>query len=762
MTGLRGATPRSTYRLQISPTFTLHHAAALVDYLRELGVSHLYSSPLLSSMPGSAHGYDTVDFGTVDAGRGGRDGFAALDAALRDHGLGLVVDIVPNHMGVGAPEENEWWWDVLRHGRESRYAAAFDIDWDAAGQRLRIPVLADSPLALDDLTLQQGELRYYGHRYPLDPASEDQGGTPRQVHDRQHYELVSWRRADTDLNYRRFFAVNDLAAVTAERPDTFDAAHELILRWVTSGAVEGLRIDHPDGLADPGRYLDRLAAAAPDSWLVVEKILQAGETMPPSWPVAGSTGYDALNEVGGVFLDSEGEQVLTELDSELSGGPVDFPEMERSCKRRIADGILNSEVRRLARLLPDLPGSGDALAELLACFPVYRSYLPVGAEHLQEALNTACLRRPDLASRLGEVHRRLSDPADEVAIRFQQTSGMVMAKGVEDTAFYRWSRLVSLNEVGGEPTRFGLSVPDFHAACAARQEREPDGMTALSTHDTKRSEDVRARLAVLSEIPGAWASVVRQWNSKAPLPDLPLAHLIWQNLVGAWPLDRERAHAYAEKAAREAGVSTSWADPDPAFETRLHALVDTAYDHPDMGIELVVDRIAKFGWVNSLGMKVLQLLMPGVPDVYQGSEIWDHSLVDPDNRRFVDFGHLRELLARLDDGWQPPVDASGAVKLLVVSRALRVRAARELASYRPIIGQGSAGRHVVAFDRGGVVAIATRLPLRLAASDGWLETEVDIPHGEWTDVFTGTRFRGGARRVVELLATYPVALLVND
>ncbi len=247
MTGLRGSTPCSTYRLQISPTFTLHHAAALVDYLRELGVSHLYSSPLLSATPGSAHGYDTVDFGSVDAGRGGPEGFAVLDAALRDHGLGLVVDIVPNHMGVGAPEENEWWWDVLRHGRESRYAAAFDIDWDAAGQRLRIPVLADSPLALDDFTLQQGELRYYGHRYPLDPATEDEGGTPRQVHDRQHYELVSWRRADTDLNYRRFFAVNDLAAVTAERPDTFDAAHELILQWVTSGAVEGLRIDHPDG-----------------------------------------------------------------------------------------------------------------------------------------------------------------------------------------------------------------------------------------------------------------------------------------------------------------------------------------------------------------------------------------------------------------------------------------------------------------------------------------------------------------------------------
>ena len=757
---LRGSTPRSTYRLQISADFTLHAAADLVDYLRDLGISHVYASPLLAATPGSAHGYDTIDFGAVDPERGGVEGFAALDAALRDHGLGLVVDIVPNHMGVGVPEVNDWWWDVLRHGRTSRWAPAFDVDWDFGGQRLRIPVLADSPTALDDLHVQHGELRYFEHRYPLASDSEDAGGTPREVHDRQHYELVSWRRADTDLNYRRFFAVNDLAAVTVDRPEIFDAVHSLVLRWLSSGAVEGLRIDHPDGLADPGGYLRRLAEAAPGAWLVVEKILQVGESLPASWPVSGTTGYDALNEVGGVFLDPAGEPVLTDLDTELAGVAVDFPAMEHDCKRAAADGILQSEVRRLARLVPDLPGSEDALAELLACFPVYRSYLPDGADRLQHAVDTACLTRPDLAPRITELHPRLADAAGELAVRFQQTSGMVMAKGVEDTAFYRWSRLVSLNEVGGEPTRFGLSIDAFHAACGERQNASPNGMTTLSTHDTKRSEDVRARLAVVAEIPQAWANVVRRWNSVVPLADLSLAHLLWQNIVGAWPLDRERAHAYAEKAAREAGVSTSWADPVADFEVNLHALVDAAYDHPEMGVELVVDRIKNFGWSNSLGMKLLQLMMPGVPDAYQGSELWDHSLVDPDNRRQVDYEHLRELLIRLDDGWLPPIDSTGAAKMLVVSRALRVRIDRPLTAYRPVLGRGPAADHLVGFDRGGVIALATRLPLTLAAHDGWQDTEFDLPAGEWADVLTGTRVEGGRQLVADMMQRYPVALLV--
>ncbi|MBA2389312.1 MAG: malto-oligosyltrehalose synthase [Geodermatophilaceae bacterium] len=757
---MSGSAPLSTYRLQISAAFTMQEAAGIVDYLRELGVSHAYSSPLLAATPGSTHGYDTVDFASVDEERGGVEGFAAFDAALRAHGLGLILDIVPNHMGVGVPDVNPWWWDVLRYGRYAEHAPALDVDWDFGNQRLRIPVLADSPYALDDLQVEFGELRYHDHRYPLAADGDTEGGTPQEVHERQRYELMSWRRADTDLNYRRFFAINDLAAVRVEQPAVFDAVHALVLGWVESGAVAGLRVDHPDGLADPGGYLKRLAEAAPQAWLVVEKILHPGEVLPTSWPVAGTTGYDALNEVGGVFVDPAGEEVLTALDTELSGQPVDFLTMIRECKRAVADGILHSEVRRLARLVPDLDAAEDALAEMLACFPVYRSYLPDGAAYLQQAADYATASRPDLAQPVALLRDRLLVADSELAIRFQQTSGMVMAKGVEDTAYYRWNRFAALNEVGGDPIRFGWTTEQFHAACALRQERSPDGMTTLSTHDTKRSEDVRARLAVLAEIPEAWATVVRRWDEAAPLADRPLAHMLWQNIVGAWPLDRDRAHAYAQKAAREAGVSTTWADPDEDFEVRLHAMVDVAFDDPELGVELVVDRIKKFGWSNSLGMKLIQLMMPGVPDVYQGTEIWDHSLVDPDNRRRVDFDHLRALLLRVDDGWLPPLDATGAAKLLVVSRALRVRAARPLPGYQPLSADGPATDHLVAFDRGGVIALATRLPLRLAAAEGWGQTVLDLPPGEWSDAITGMRYDGGTRLVAGILHHFPVALLV--
>jgi (1->4)-alpha-D-glucan 1-alpha-D-glucosylmutase len=398
---------------------------------------------------------------------------------------------------------------------------------------------------------------------------------------------------------------------------------------------------------------------------------------------------------------------------------------------------------------------------------VYRSYLPVGTEHLTRALAAAERDRPDLTATIETLRPRLFHPDDELAVRFQQYTGAVMAKGVEDTAFYRYSRFTALNEVGGDPGRFGVPVADFHAASAARQDRWPDGMTALSTHDTKRSEDVRARLAVLSELPGEWAGAVRRWTARAPLPDPSLAHLLWQAVVGAWPIERERLHAYAEKAAREASTSTSWADPDEDFERAMHALVDAGYDDPSLNADIAafVESIVEAGWSNSLGQKLVQLTMPGVPDVYQGTELWDFSLVDPDNRRPVDFAARRDLLARLDDGWQPPVDAGGAAKLLVTSRALRLRRQHpELFSgYRPVTAEGPAAGHVVAFDRGsddrrGAVTVATRLPLGLRRGGGWGDTRLPLP-GEVTDVLTGRRFAGAAVPLADLLDRYPVALL---
>jgi (1->4)-alpha-D-glucan 1-alpha-D-glucosylmutase len=765
----RRGVPSATYRLQVHAGFRLQDAAEVAGYLADLGVTHAYSSPLLRSAEGSTHGYDTVDHAHIDEARGGRPGFDRFVAALHEHELGLVLDLVPNHMGVADAAAAPWWWDVLRHGRHSAHAAAFDIDWPFGGDKVRIPVLGSAD-DVEKLEVVDGELRYYDHRFPLAPGTGD--GTAQEVHARQHYELVDWHRADDDLNYRRFFAINTLAGLRAEDPAIFAATHELVLQLVREGAVDGLRIDHPDGLADPKGYLDRLAAASGQRWTVVEKILEPGEDLPESWATAGTTGYDALSEVDQVLIDPAGEAALTALDSELTGRPVDYAQLVHDCKREVTDGMLGSEVARLVRNIGELPGvdraqQTEALAELLATFPVYRSYLPDGREHLDATVATVRNSRPELAPAIDALHPVLAQAGTEAATRFEQTSGPVMAKGVEDSAYYRWARFVALNEVGGDPARFGTTVEGFHESQARRLDRKPQSMTTLSTHDTKRSEDVRARLAVLAEMPTEWAQLVRQLLDRHPLADRPMAHLIWQNLIGAWPLSRERAHAYAEKAAREAGTSTTWTSPDEEFEKQLHALVDAAFDDEATSgaIEELVTRIAPSGWSNSLSQKLLQLTMPGVPDVYQGTELWDFSLVDPDNRRPVDYELRRRLLASLDAGEVPAVDGTGAAKLLVVSRVLRARRDHPewFTGYEPVPVDGSAADHLVAFDRGAVVAVATRLPVALAAT-GWGDTALHLPNGPWRNLLTGERIVSdvGGVAVDVLLARLPVALLVRD
>ncbi|TDC76226.1 malto-oligosyltrehalose synthase [Micromonospora sp. KC606] len=755
-------TPRmgATYRVQVRPGFDLDATAALSEWLADLGVTHLYSAPLLAATPGSQHGYDVADHRSVNPELGGEAARQRLVRALRAAGLGLVVDIVPNHAGVAQPAANPPWWDVLRRGRDSAYAAWFDIDWDRG--RLLLPVLADSPDALDDLKIVEGELRYHEHRFPIADGTGE--GTPRQVHDRQHYELVNWRRGDSELTYRRFFAVSDLAGLRVEDPAVFDATHAEILRWVAAGDVDGIRVDHPDGLRDPAGYLARLRAAAPHAWLVVEKILEHGEEL-PDWPVDGTTGYDALAAVCGLFVDGDAERDFTALDGRLTGRHTSWEDLVHDTKRQAATRLLAAELTRLAALAPELDreATRDALAELAACFPVYRGYPPERARRLAAARAEAGRRRPDLAATLDAVTAHLRDPDHELAARFPQLSGAVMAKGVEDTAYYRWSRFVALNEVGGSPAHFGVPPAEFHRFAADRQARWPASMTTLSTHDTKRGEDVRARLAVLSELPGRWAETVSRWMSRAPLADPAFAHLLWQSTIGAWPIERQRLHAYAEKAAREASTSTSWADPDLTFEHQMHALVDRMYDDPELHAEITafVDEITPAGWSNSLGQKLVQLAMPGVPDTYQGTELWDNCLVDPDNRRPVDFAVRRGLLARLDAGWQPAVAADGAAKLLVVSRTLRLRRDHPdlFTGYRPVPAHGPAGAHAVAFDRGGAIAVATRLPLRLARAGGWRGTRLSISGNSVTDVFTGRSYSGSELLLDDLLDTYPVALL---
>jgi (1->4)-alpha-D-glucan 1-alpha-D-glucosylmutase len=770
--------PASTYRVQLGPGLTFSAAAELVPYLRDLGVGAMYTSPLLAAVPGSTHGYDVVDPTRLNPRLGGDPVFADLAFRLKEAGLGLVVDIVPNHMGIALPAANPTWWDVLRLGRASPFARFYDIDWDRVP--IMVPVLADAA-AVADLAIVDGQLAYHDLRFPLAPGTE--GGTPQQVHERQHYRLTDWHRADSELNYRRFFEITTLAAVRVEDPVVFRATHERVLRCVADGLVTGLRVDHPDGLADPGAYFRRLAAAAPSAWLVVEKILGADERLPALWPVAGTTGYDALRLVSGLFVDTGGEPAVTGFAA-AECGPQDLRQMEHDAKQWVTEHILLAEVRRIARAARRCLPAGQsesgqlepgqiepAVAELLASFSVYRSYLADDeADALQAAAAEAARHAPGLAAMIGALARQMTaEPVGELAERVQQTAAMVMAKGVEDTVFYRYNRFIALNEVGGDPGRFGVTPEEFHRRVGnVAVGHHPRSMTALSTHDTKRSEDVRARLAVLSELPDEFAAAVRRWSARARVPEPTLNLLAWQSLVGAWPISQERLARYLEKASREAKIATSWTEPNAEFDVAVAAWPRTVLTDEDLtaDIEAFVTQVRDAGWSNALGQKLVQLAMPGVPDLYQGSELWDLSLVDPDNRRPVDFGRRRDLLARIDAGWLPELDDSGGAKLLIVTRALRLRRDRpELfgGSYESLPAQGPAADHLFAFARGGghLVAVATRLPVTLQRAGGWRGTTLPIGPGPWTDVLTGQPVPSGWVAAEDLLQRYPVALLVR-
>ena len=724
-------TPRSTYRLQLTASFGLHEAAAQLAYLHDLGVDWVYLSPVLAAEDGSDHGYDVRSHDSLDESRGGAEGLAELSAQARRLGLGVLVDIVPNHVGVASPQAGTWWWDVLEHGPSSRFASSFDIEWEAGDGRVLLPVVGDGDDSSIEVDPEASEVRYHDLRLPMAPGTS--------TLEEQHYELVSWRRGDAELNYRRFFTVTTLAGVRVEEPEVFDASHVEIKRWFDQRLVDGLRVDHPDGLRDPGRYLDRLAELTGGSYVLVEKILEPGEELPATWACAGTTGYDVLAAIDRVLTDPDGEEPLTAL------APLDYAELVHTTKRAVTDGSLQAEVRRIVRELPDLAIDADALrdgvAELLTCFPVYRSYLPMGAEHLARAVEDAGRWRPDLAVVLEALEQVLSDPAQPAALRFQQTSGMVMAKGVEDCAFYRYPRLTSLNEVGGDPSVFSVSPADFHAAMAHRQAAWPDAMTTLSTHDTKRSEDVRARITTLAEAPELWSRTLEVLLEAAPLPDAGFGSLLWQAAFGAWPISRERLHAYAEKAMREAGDHTTWTDPDEDYERAVHAAVDAAHDDDRVrsALESLDAELAAAGRSNALAAKLLSITLPGVPDIYQGSELGDLSLVDPDNRRPVDFDAARASLA---DGSNP--------KQSLAARALRLRRDRPelFTSYTPLVAEGPAAEHVLAFDRGGAVTVVTRLPRRLQERGGWGGTTLALPDGT-------------VRPVAELLGDGPVALLVE-
>lgn len=797
--------PVSTLRLQLEPRFTLTDAARHVPYFAGLGVSHLYLSPILQASAGSTHGYDVTDHSQVSDDLGGEAGFRALVDAAQSHGLGIVVDVVPNHMTTPTPlSGNAALWSVLRDGRDSPYAAWFDVDWDAQGGRILLPILGgtfESVLAAGELTVDEHEgepvVRYFDHVLPLAPGTE---GMPLgELLDAQHYRLADWRAGETELNYRRFFDVTSLIAVRVELPEVFDATHEHLVGLVREGAIEGLRIDHPDGLADPVAYLARLAEQTDGAWVVVEKILEGHETLPASWACAGTTGYDALLRVGGLFVDPAGEGPLTALSEELLGGAQDLGRMVTEAKEYVVEYVQAAEVNRLLRLAavarPDLdPGATrHALEALLVSMDRYRAYLrpgdPASREQvgvLRAAADRARSRLPqgahealagvvDLA--LGRGGSAGSAETDDFVVRFQQTCGPVMAKGIEDTAFYRHVRLTSLNEVGGEPGRMGVPPGEFHDFCQRLVRDWPTTMTTLSTHDTKRSEDVRARLAVLSERPQAWAEWLRQARAiaapyRSDLIDPATEYILWQALVGAWPITTDRLAGYAQKATREAKLHTSWVDPDDEYEATIEGFVPGLVDDPE--VEALVEQwhaaTGRQARANILGQKLVQLTMPGVPDVYQGTEVVDLSLVDPDNRRPVDHAAHADRLARLDAGSRP-VDLADE-KLLVTVTALRLRRSRPEVFVGPEAAHvplASTSDHLIAYARGPVgspevAVLALRLAGKLDERGGWGQSTVTLPEGEWRDALSGRTTSGGEVPIGSLLTDggLPVALLAKE
>ncbi|MBD2757918.1 malto-oligosyltrehalose synthase [Yimella sp. cx-573] len=799
----------STYRLQLHAGFTFADAAAQVPYLADLGVSHLYLSPILTAVPGSMHGYDVVDHTHVNPELGGEVGFVALADVAHEHGLGVVVDVVPNHMAFVAPENlNDPLWQVLRDGRDAETEHWFDIDWKVGGGRIGLPVLGSSleevldagEITLDELN-GQPVLRYFDHVWPVSLGT-DTTDDVAELLNRQHYRLASWRDKDEVLNYRRFFEVDGLIAVRVELPDVFDATHELLLRLHHDGLIDGFRIDHPDGLADPTGYLERLTAACrKDTPIWVEKILEGDERLPDNWQCAGTTGYDAMRVVQAAFTDSASADVL-DATWVAAGGNPDFHAIVEDSKRYVVTHSLAPEVDRLTRrareALPDLDPERlrEAVVELLVGGEVYRAYVrpeqrlsPTARARLSEAFDAALQARPDLREEIQAlvpltVLAEDDDAATDFAIRLQQTWGPVMAKGIEDTTFYRYHRLVALNEVGSDPTLVAGASPDLMHQWAEYQQRHwPRTMTGLSTHDTKRSEDVRARLLALAGAPELWQELSQSAQRHAGANDVdgPTAHLVWQTLFGVPGIDDERLTGYLEKALREGKEHTAWVDGDPAYERKIIEFAESLRDNPEHGAisERAERELAGSIRAITLGAKLIQLTLPGVPDTYQGTEYVDLSLVDPDNRRPVDYPERSKSLAAIDGvAVANVVQSADAEKQLIEHAALQTR--RRLpntfgpsAGYTPLEADSP---HVVGFVRShepgsvsgvlrreqpsAVATIATRTPHRLAAEGGWGEATVQLPSGTWTDLLTGTEYEhDGQLRLADVLKARPVALL---
>src|SRR5277367_3638133 len=791
--------PGATYRLQLHREFTFDDAARIAEYLRDLGISHVYSSPYLQAAPGSMHGYDVVDHQKVNAELGGAAAHERFCKKLGEAKLGQVLDIVPNHMSLG--KENRYWWDVLENGTSSRYASFFDIDWQPQEERLRdkvlVPILGDQygrvlqnggikvvrrgamfqvecseqtlPVAPPSLPAILARASEYAKSDTLSFLAASFGRLPQPEYvdrrtilarhrdkvvlfdlleqlcgeergiweaidqsvaelngnldglddflNQQNYRLAYWKTADQQLSYRRFFDVNTLIGLRVEREHVFEETHALVLDWLKRGVIDGVRVDHPDGLRDPLEYLKRLRENAPDAYIVGEKILEPGEFLRESWPIEGTTGYDFLNVAAGVLVAPQGMAELTSIYGDFTSQITDFHAIAHEKKIGVTQEGLGSDVNRLTTLFVEICEANRdkrdytraevrrAIREVAACFSIYRTYVvpereeitDEDREYITQAAECAKENRQDIDGGLFDFLRDVltmvvkGKQESEFLLRFQQFTGPVMAKGVEDTAFYCYNRLTGMNEVGSDPGRNGLSIEEFHSYCGKMQETHPLTMTTLSTHDTKRSDDVRARLAVLSEIPGKFGAAIQRWSRMNnafrvrkpwgdPLPDRNTEYFYYQTLIGAWPLPMDRAKAYMTKAVREAKQQTTWVANNKEFEDALNLFIEFTYSYAPFQRELqqFVERILESGRVNSLTQTLLKYTAPGVPDLYQGGELWDLSLVDPDNRRPVDYGLRRRLLRELTQIGEEEIAAQimmraeeGLPKMWTIYRALQ-------------------------------------------------------------------------------------------
>lgn len=878
--------PLATYRIQLHSGFTFDDAAHILDYLANLGVTHLYSSPCLQAVQGSTHGYDVVSHTRVNRELGGEEGHERLAQALHRSGMGRVLDIVPNHMAV-AGDENEWWWDVLENGRSSRYASYFDVDWDPGetrfGNTILLPILGEHfgrVLENGEIRLERQQadfsIRYFDHVFPVDPRSlaplitkagediaspelsflaEALGSLPlpsstdrqsiRRRHrnkevirgflerildehpeaarvldaliaelnespdaleallDSQNYRLAYWRTANQDLGYRRFFDIDSLVGLRTEDEEVFEDTHRLILEWFRQGMIDGMRVDHPDGLRDPAAYLGRLRKAGPESWILVEKILQPGEVLRPDWPVDGTTGYEFIYLLTHLLTDARSRDAFTRFYGEFTGETRDYHEVLWEKKLLVIDELFGSDINRLTALMLTICEShrryrdytrqdiAQALRVLIAAFPVYRTYINAGAGWMSDQdrqIITSAVERakekaeidPDLLDFMRDIFMlKVSGPREsEFVMRFQQLTPPVMAKGAEDTAFYTYNRFIAFNEVGGDPGSFGIDAGLFHLRMSERLKSHPFTMLSTSTHDTKRGEDVRARLAVLSEVPGQWSDAVRRWSTRAEhyrkgdLPDRNMEYFLYQTLVGAWPISEDRLLPYLEKASREAKTHTSWTAQDPEYEGALKSFASSLLQDPAFihDLQSFVGLVAGPGRINSLVQTLLKLTAPGIPDIYQGCELWDLSLVDPDNRRPVDYQLRRDLLGRIS-GMKPRQIVremeSGLPKLWTINRALELRrrfprAFGDRSSYRPLEITGPQAQYVVGFIRDEAVSVVVPR-LNLKRGNGWdSETRVELPGGVWNNVLSGEEIRSSPIRIGELLEKFPVALMSRD